>query len=1526
MFSRSISNIFIVSTILAFLSFPALSTKSGSFNDTYDAFAINGLTVSKGKITSEYSNDFNIDAGKELYFSLPFAHELWLGVRNNEPQNLLLSYSYAPGIWQNISLDKHAKLINQFDKSLVVKISNTGTQTATVSSLLAKPKTLRPFLPLYWQIHHPTTVLSANNQTTEYGIAKNNMPFEFDDWVVSQFAQPKSDIEDESQSVVFRSKDTLIRLSKTQFSSASWKSDVDLPYIVSRPILMGNPSKSISPATYSVFNNSSLVRQARLKNDWFFNSNFAKYAEPALQKLRDDFLRANRLGIAANTHISSVENVNKPPLRTSYKVPAIESDIPLVRHALQATHIRWATHLWEHEVPKLQMDDNVLIKLKNTFKRQVFFKSSAQQKVDVTIGKDAISNQIKFEFIVPSSVQAHGQESAIVELWANNKRLYKLNLTSIESQLTEMNWRVDKQKTHHLVSTIQLPLPARQKTFQLRFAQQTHFKVHYQVASDAKLNSIDIKTLLNEPNNRLHLQQYTNYLKYRQYLSESWQTSLPKHIWHPVITGESQQLPINTDFIKLTNETDTFKEYELIFSLLTTIKSDEEQYWLSLVTELQKLGMEHYAVNILKALTLYHPNRNIIEFATKQLVHRFVENNQHPLLLQLLAFTASKNIQTDFLLARTFLKNRQHLYSLFALFDESRISQDSAEQFIASKKNSVYDELFSLIANTLILPEERKSSLSSTTSNTSLVQKNTVPVFSSIAFTQLLPITNVSRQLDYLAYFLPAKGKIEITSSTSTMLTLSIRLLAKDRTINDDWLTVRINKMRYQIPFNKTNYINPNLISKQGRFSLNMHIKLKVVKGDVIEIESNNDSYAVEVIEQVQESWVETAQCLPPSLALSKYDNKTLNCIYKHERALEQINQRLTVVETEYHDVLTELWQIQYDYETSRSLLSLNHLVKKLNSALVLSGKSEETSFINALSKIQSRIERFTEWQIVKNPIQTSGIYNFNTNAPYIDVNTPKKNLFFTHYKNTSDDLHIGQILTYNIENSIEGQYRIKLNHLQSLFSNTSEAAVTILSNNKLITKTNISADTSIYVNLPKFNGIQEINLSVHNNTNNPIGKVQSQLQKLIQGNWVDVNIASNRRLYQSTEHTPIQFFFAEPNWIRIDSYSRNGIHSSDIRYVTKGFFSWFNSNPHFLGHRVYRLLPSLTHNNATLVSDKTSSQYLSSLSKPEKYTLFPKNTEFNGTINALPEFTPYTYGGKYQWSQAKDDDELFTQTETSNNLSLYYTQKQESGLYYQIQGGVKTFTGRLYPNFYAGFRTYKKLSELNWLSEPGWYTKIQLGAQKSYVDHSRVTYLKASSQFEWQHDWFERYINKFRLNAWYRNHSEVSDYTPFSSSVISEYKDNHKNGIQISDTLRWKLKNDFEVFSTLQINSNPIGESKWIDNAHMDLGMRLFYHQVEFQSEIEYRVFKQDINRTSEYDTMRFKSHLLWHTWLGNKRLAFGLSYQYDNFQKENFIGLSISFSNTQGRGLRDYLPDQHRFRAIKHQAYMLNRGAHFD
>ncbi|MDH5573692.1 MAG: hypothetical protein OEY89_18145, partial [Gammaproteobacteria bacterium] len=169
------------------------------------------------------------------------------------------------------------------------------------------------------------------------------------------------------------------------------------------------------------------------------------------------------------------------------------------------------------------------------------------------------------------------------------------------------------------------------------------------------------------------------------------------------------------------------------------------------------------------------------------------------------------------------------------------------------------------------------------------------------------------------------------------------------------------------------------------------------------------------------------------------------------------------------------------------------------------------------------------------------------------------------------------------------------------------------------------------------------------------------------------------------------------------------------------------------------------------------------------------------------------------------------------------------------------------------------------------------------------------------------------KLNLFARAHKlEFIESEFIDADIYTQYKNDHLNGLSVSDNFVYRSYLDQEYYAGIKATSNE--GLNGIDQHGFALGCRQLLGDYRLDLKITNTRYHQDENRLQEYSSSSAELNLAWEQWRKNRhRLEMALHYEYDFYRSYANIRVDFSYHQSAGRDYRDFSPDEIVFRGLR-------------
>lgn len=612
--------------------------------------------------------------------------------------------------------------------------------------------------------------------------------------------------------------------------------------------------------------------------------------------------------------------------------------------------------------------------------------------------------------------------------------------------------------------------------------------------------------------------------------------------------------------------------------------------------------------------------------------------------------------------------------------------------------------------------------------------------------------------------------------------------------------------------------------------------------------------------------------------------------------------------------------------------------------------------------RLLQRVNRYSSWQVQNNPMRVKmfSAFEANTNAPLTPAGYRGRTLYMP-FKPQWEKLSENSALNYQLAIAENQRYRLKLMSQQHLFLTHNSVEVEVAINGRFHDVVTLTMGQQTELMLPFSAGPQSLNIRL-NNANGQVS-VLAQLQFMesspendsppkSQGNlWKTQPQTVRLKLFQAAQQQPLQQFFPEPGWLRIDSFTNQGISKQEFILAEKGMFSWYPeiANQEVIGHRLYhlKLLPAdqlMTKNQLTTRQSEHQKNNKKG-NTPLVLNLYPSGEHYrpvqnnavtselasaNTPVESFPEFAllpqkpvpeeqqfvSRPWGMELSLEQRRTPVEDQAQNNRFWQLRVYsQTTEPQQRFFSRYDLAVRNYNSDLSPSIHARYQWW----DTSWWDEWNLNAGLRFSAQEGLVDDELAWSGRVNVQAIKQYSLNRRWFNRFSINLWTNLIRSGKDPLQYATAVYSQYKLDHRYGVQLSDTLRYKWHHDFESWLEFTLNSNPFSDNDLVDNGILVLGSRLFYQGFAADVRWRYQSFMADDNRTNSSKDSRLSLALDWFGWEEDAHYRLRLGYDRNLLARENYWFMGVSWNESGARGVQDYMPQSLAFANLRQQEFTI-------
>jgi hypothetical protein len=321
----------------------------------------------------------------------------------------------------------------------------------------------------------------------------------------------------------------------------------------------------------------------------------------------------------------------------------------------------------------------------------------------------------------------------------------------------------------------------------------------------------------------------------------------------------------------------------------------------------------------------------------------------------------------------------------------------------------------------------------------------------------------------------------------------------------------------------------------------------------------------------------------------------------------------------------------------------------------------------------------------------------------------------------------------------------------------------------------------------------------------------------------------------------------------------------------------------------------------------------LASPRSPDLYFTYQPATQPLGNDN---NNAGYTWGAEFNMRQRRSTLEDTAQTNRLYEVELHSLKSDAQQRYYLGKSlSLRSYENELSDSLHASLEWW----DTQWHDNISLHSGATIAAQEGALTGDWGWSARINAALDIKTSWNRRWFNRLTFDSWARVLDSDDITGEYATSVYSQYKLDHRYGLNISDHLRLKVHHDTELWGKIAINSNPLFDEFSIDNLVTQLGARAFYKGLAADIKWQYRRFFVDRDRRRLLKDYRIGVGLDWFAWQQNSHFRIRLGYDRDLSNDENYWSVRFIFNDDSGRGVRDYMPQSLSFSGLRHQQFML-------
>ncbi len=242
-------------------------------------------------------------------------------------------------------------------------------------------------------------------------------------------------------------------------------------------------------------------------------------------------------------------------------------------------------------------------------------------------------------------------------------------------------------------------------------------------------------------------------------------------------------------------------------------------------------------------------------------------------------------------------------------------------------------------------------------------------------------------------------------------------------------------------------------------------------------------------------------------------------------------------------------------------------------------------------------------------------------------------------------------------------------------------------------------------------------------------------------------------------------------------------------------------------------------------------------------------------------------------------------------------------------------------------------VNENDWVYRPSRYWDFsarlngyyQYQAKQSVINGGLALFSSVSAG--WKQYWQDDIDNKLRLTIFARRLSlnpadvldeeedeEDDELFAVDDDVYSDYKDQHRRGLRLSDTWQHRLWLDARVRLQAGLTTNDDWDLFEPDRVFFSAGFWQYWRPLTVKLDLQHSRFKKDFDRGNSFGRTTAKLDFQWQQWSHMGHLwRIDSFFQYDISNNEPGFGLTLSWNQTHGQGFDDFAPSRLPFGSLK-------------
>ncbi|PIP80581.1 MAG: hypothetical protein COW84_04510 [Gammaproteobacteria bacterium CG22_combo_CG10-13_8_21_14_all_40_8] len=265
--------------------------------------------------------------------------------------------------------------------------------------------------------------------------------------------------------------------------------------------------------------------------------------------------------------------------------------------------------------------------------------------------------------------------------------------------------------------------------------------------------------------------------------------------------------------------------------------------------------------------------------------------------------------------------------------------------------------------------------------------------------------------------------------------------------------------------------------------------------------------------------------------------------------------------------------------------------------------------------------------------------------------------------------------------------------------------------------------------------------------------------------------------------------------------------------------------------------------------------------------------------------------------------EELFDQFLELNAAYRYYQSK--NNIWYFLQG--------LYRTHESGSDTYGIKGRVKGSYKPyalNWEIGTEIYSQQ--LERSNALSAALNLSVNQVRDFSEVAYHVPRISFFARAHDlSAFDMEQIDSDIFTQYKDQHRNGASLGDTLVYQPYIDSEIYGGINFTTNDNFHS--IDHQGINVGWRQMLNPFNLDLRLSQVYYDSDADRSGGFQRTKATLKLEWNRWIHRRdRLQIDLRLQRDFQNSSNDVQINFLYHLSEGRDYRDFALDEIKLRHL--------------